>query len=106
MMILAEKDANPQSGQMGTSDEPLIERAMTAHRRASLRSEGRLITPGKIQVVEDDGKQYVVLWYPGYRDSIISVYRVRAYDGVLRLMKRAPVALRQQLVEARKAAYR
>jgi hypothetical protein len=106
MLVLAEKNANPTSGCFGTSDEPLIERAMTAHRRSGRREGNRWVDPRKVQVVEDDGKQYVVIWKAGFRDSILSVYRVRAYDGVLRLMKRAPMSLRQQLVKAERLAYR
>lgn len=92
MLVLAEKYAH-SSGQIGTSDEPLIQRAITAHLRANRPAESRLVQPRLVQLVEYEGKQYVVLWYPGFRDRILSVYRVRAYDGVLRLMKRWPVGL-------------
>ena len=99
MHVIAEKYAHQPSGQIGTSDEPLIQRAITAHIRLSPRAHvgGKLIQPRLVQLVEWEDKQYVVLWWPGFRDRILSVYRVRAYDGVLRLMKRSPAGLGQAL---------
>jgi hypothetical protein len=68
--------------------DPLIDRAITAHWRDR---DGRTGTgfnpPDRAQVAEHDGKRYVVLWDGNLR---LRCYRVRAYDGILRLMKRPP----------------
>jgi hypothetical protein len=93
MKVLAEHHASPKSGGFGKSGEPLIDRAVAAYRSHSpawLPGNAGMMEPSLAQVVEHDGKQYVILWRPAVRDSILRVYRVRAYDGILRVMKRWP----------------
>lgn len=67
------------------SDTDLMRRALAAYVRSG--GDPSEITP----VVEElDGRQYVVLRDPG---GVAAVYRVRAYDGILRRMKRWPQAI-------------
>ncbi len=90
MTILAEHCARPQSEHIGHPDDPILWRAIKAHYRR--RDFKEHLEPRRIQRVEFQGKEYVILWRPG-ADAFLSVYRVRAYDGVLRLMKRWPQGL-------------
>jgi hypothetical protein len=69
--------------------DPVIDRALIAHDRISGTAEIDLpLTDAHL--AEDDGKRYVVLWSG---PNLIRCYRVRAYDGVLRLMRRTPRAI-------------
>jgi hypothetical protein len=94
-MILAEWKPGPQP-----SGEPLLNRAHTAYWREPGDGTGRRLQPDRAQLAEHDGKQYAVLWLG---DRILRVYRVRAYDGVLRRMRRYPVALGRELQAERQA---
>jgi hypothetical protein len=79
------------------SGEPLLNRAHTAYWREP-REPGdgtsRRPPPDRAQLAGHDGKRYAVLWIG---DRILRVYRVRAYDGILRRMRRYPVALGRAL---------
>ena len=70
MKVLAEHHANPKSGMFGKSGELLIDRAVSAyqgHHPDSMPGNAGTILPRLAQLVEHDGKQYVILWRPGLR---------------------------------------
>jgi len=69
---------------MRASDAELRRRALAAWYATG--SSGR----PRASVAEVDGRAYVVL---RERGTVAAVYRVRAYDGVLRRMRRWPRAL-------------
>jgi hypothetical protein len=79
---------------LGPCEVPLLNRAAAAYWRTAIpRHDGRAMPPGpdRVQLAGLDGKQYVILWITG--QPLPRVYRVRAYDGILRLMKRPPRGL-------------
>ena len=76
---------------MDETDEGLIRRAHAAVAREAVRLGGALMQPGGSEVVEVNGRRYVVL--TNVR-GIIAVYRVRP-DGILKGMKRWPKELDQ-----------
>ena len=76
---------------LGPCQVPLISRAVAAYWRTANYRDGRHSPPPapvRAEVADLDGKQYVILWIKGH--PFPRVYRVRAYDGILRLMKRPP----------------
>jgi hypothetical protein len=104
MKVLAEHHASLRKSvfgyMMGKSGVPLLDRAVEAYRSRPAHHFGEpAIEPRAAQHVELDGKEYVVLWRPGVRDCIMFVYRVRAYDGILRAMKRWPSGLNDLTAE-------
>jgi hypothetical protein len=67
-------------------DTDLKRRALAAY----FRTGGTGQPDGSPALVEVDGKQYAVL---GNGDTVLAVYRVRAYDGVLQRLKRWPASI-------------
>ena len=63
-------------------DDELVRRALAAWYRG-----GGTDAPAGGYVTELDGREYVVLTGP---DAPLAVFRVRAFDGVLRRMRRWP----------------
>jgi hypothetical protein len=70
---------------MTDASDPLINRALAAYFRT-----GGGAQPKASAVEKHDGKKYVVLRGP---KETLAVYRVRAFDGVLRRMRRWPKEL-------------
>jgi hypothetical protein len=88
--VLAEQRAHPRGG-VTQSDEALIPRAMLAHARAGAAR------PDRAWLVEYETRRYVTLWTGG---ELVSCYRVRAHDGVLKLLKRYPDGLYRECAAA------
>jgi len=91
MRVLAQAIAAHRALGRTADSVPLIKRALTAYRRSMTFGQD-FPDADAGQVVElDDKRMYVLLWRD---EDLLRVYRVRLYDGILKVMKRHPPGVR------------
>ena len=98
MRVLAEHHRSVIKGKIVPSGVLEIDRAIRAYTKNAVyvgRDGCTPVHPSIVQLVDLHGKLYVVLGRPELRNTFLRVYRVRAYDGILRMMKRWPSGLNE-----------